>query len=76
MSVTLCECAFPAMRKELKYISDGGGSSKKKLKRGYSGAYGGKWRSLMIGGRFGIGTFRRNLSQIAVKMILLLITLK
>jgi hypothetical protein len=30
----------------------------------------------VTGGRFGIGTFRRNLSHIAVKMILLLIYFK
>jgi hypothetical protein len=68
--------AIRVMWKKLKSTSDGGKSGSKKLKRGYSGAYGGIWRSLRLagvwildsGGRFCVGPFGRNLAAVAVKM--------
>jgi hypothetical protein len=52
MSVTLdCKSApFVRCRKKLKPSSDGGDSGSKKSKRGYSGVYGGVWRSLRLAG--------------------------
>jgi hypothetical protein len=36
------------MRNNLKLSSDGGDSGSKKFKRGYDGAYGAAWRSLLL----------------------------
>jgi hypothetical protein len=38
------------MRKKLKLNCDGGDSGSKKCERGYVGAYGGVWRSLLLVG--------------------------
>jgi hypothetical protein len=57
---SLYQCDVRAMRKKkLKLVSDGSDSGSKKCKRGYGGANGGVWRSLL----------GRNLASVAVKMI-------
>jgi hypothetical protein len=68
------ECADSAVRKELKVSSDGGDIGIKKYNRGYDGACGGVWRSLLLvevwrqAAGFCVGTFGKNSSSVAMKM--------